>query len=166
MDERKTNMEWIIDKFLLLLGFVFKKVHKVFLWKPESPVRNKKDCMIIEKYPQNFALDNGDMSFQLISGIESFSQAVQLFVLTERRRYPIYSDDYGIEEANSIFTEQSVEEFQRQAQNIALHLIDYFSKWIEEIYCISRKKDTLFIEMKVAGRATTLKLEIKKGPTQ
>ena len=77
---------------------------------------------------------NGDISSTMISGVEAFSQAVQFFVLTERRKYPIYSDDYGIEEANSIFTEKNVEEFQRQAQNIALHLIDYFAEWIEEIY--------------------------------
>ena len=162
MEENETDMEWLIDKLLQLLGLGIKKAHKVFLWKPESPVRNNNKCSLIDNYPKTFAMVNGDISSTMISGVEAFSQAVQFFVLTERRKYPIYSDDYGIEEANSIFTEKKVEEFQRQAQNIALHLIDYFAEWIEEIYRINRKKDILFIEMKVAGRAKTLKVEIKR----
>ena len=162
MEENETDMEWLIDKLLQLLGLGIKKAHKVFLWRPESPVRNNNKCSLIDNYPKTFAMVDGDISSTMISGAEAFTQAVQFFILTERRKYPIYSEEYGIEEASTIFTEKSVEEFQRQAQNVAIHLIDYFGEWIEEIYQINRKKDILVIDMKVAGRAKTLKVEIKK----
>ena len=39
--------------------------------------------------------------------------------------------------------------------------MEYFNEWIEEIYRISRKRDTLIIELKVAGRPDTLKCEVQ-----
>lgn len=155
-------MEWIIDKVLQIIGFAYKKTKKEYIWKPTSPLRNTQSCTPIDKHPKDFEMKDGDITFNMVSGADAFTQQVHNFLLTKRRAYPIYSENYGIDEADTIFTERDVIEFQRQCSNIALHLLEYFSEWIEEIYQIQRKKNVLIIEMKVAGRAETLKVEVKE----
>lgn len=162
MGEDKDNMTWIIDKILQLVSFLIKRGRKNYCWTPTVAVKNEHPCTVIEKYPKTFAMENGDITSRMISGEEAFIQAVNFFVLTERRKYPIYSDDYGIEEAETIFIEKDEGEFMRQCANVADHLIDYFSEWIEAIYQIDRKKNILSIHMKVAGRAKTLKIPVEK----
>lgn len=154
-------IEWLLDKGLQLIGFAVKKGHKNYLWQPDSALRNTKKCTVIDNYPKTIAMVNGDFSSDYISGAEAFAQAVRFFILTKRRTYPIYSDDYGIEEADTIFEEKNVVEFQRQCRNIALHLMEYFDEWIEEIYRIHRKKNELTIELKVSGKADTLAIKIE-----
>ena len=155
-------MEWIIDKVLQIIGFAYKKTKKEYIWIPTLPLRNTQTCTPIDKHPKDFEMKDGDITFNMVSGVDAFTQQVRNFLLTKRRTYPIYSENYGIEEADTIFTEKDVIEFQRQCSNIALHLLEYFSKWIEEIYQIQRKKNVLIVEMKVAGRAETLRIEVKE----
>ncbi len=80
-------------------------------------MRNKSIAKDISTHPKDIAFDieKGDIQLEYyVSGLDAFIQLLQKFILTERRKYPIYGNTYGIDESISIFTEQDVVEFQRQ----------------------------------------------------
>ena len=163
------NKEWIFSGIgiTLIVGviatfcYLKKKLYrKKYIWKPQTLMRNKSIAKDISTHPKDIAFDieNGDIQLEYyVSGLDAFIQLLQKFILTERRKYPIYGNTYGIDESISIFTEQDVVEFQRQCNNIELHLIDYFKEWIEEIYQIRRNGNHLTNELKVSGKAETVK---------
>ncbi|MBS5149803.1 MAG: hypothetical protein Q4A76_01370 [Porphyromonadaceae bacterium] len=154
-------LTWILDKIIEIASVVYKKKRKEFSWAPKTPMRNGGKVKDISTHPKDYAMVDGDIQPYFVEGEAAFIQKLRFFISTERRKYPIYSDDYGIEEAISIFSENNPVEFERQCNNIALHLMDYFNEWIEEIYRISRRRDTLVIELKVAGKPDTLKCEVQ-----
>lgn len=157
------GIEWALDKILELFWTIFKKYKREYCWEPESPMRSSSLVKNISTYPKTFALVDGDIQLNgMIEGADAFLQALCTYILTERQRYPIYGDTYGIEEATSIFEVKDVVEFQRQCNNIALQVMDYFSDWIVEMYRIQRKRDILIIEIKVSGKGETLLCKVKK----
>lgn len=157
------GIEWALDKLLELFWAIFKKCKREYCWEPKSPMRSSSLVKNISTYPKTFALVDGDVQLNgMIEGADAFLQALRTYILTERHKYPIYGDTYGIEEATSIFEVKDVVEFQRQCNNIALQVMDYFSDWIVEIYRIQRKRNVLIIEIKVSGKAETLLCKVKK----
>lgn len=164
------NVEWLFSGIaIVLIPYVIKFIKRIFenkyTWTPEKPVINTDVAKDISEFPKGFGWDVNSRDIclgELVGGEEHFVQCLQRFIMTERNKYPIYSADYGIEEAKSIFEEKSPVEFKRQCNNIANHLIEYFKEWIQEIYRISRKQNTLFIELKVKGKPESLICEVPR----
>lgn len=153
--------EFVADKFLSILAFTYRRIYKNFLWSPTEPMKNKNVIKNISEYPKNYEIDfENNRIGNIISGEKSFVQTLQKFILTERNKYKIYPDSYGIEEAITIFETKDVEEFSRQSYNIAVHIMEEFSEWIEQIYKIHRKKNTLIIEIKAKGKPDTIKCNV------
>lgn len=148
------------------VGFLYHNVKKriencKYDWKPKEPIKNRKSVKKISEHKKTIQLDeNNDIMLNtpLIGGEQAFLQNLHNFISTERYKYPIYSDDFGIEEAKTIFMVTDKEEFYRQCEKIANHTIEYFNEWIEEIFRIHRDKtkENLYIELKVKGRPNTL----------
>ena len=150
-------LTWILDKLIEIAVVVYKKKHKDFSWEPKTPMLNSGVVKDIATCPKGYAMVDGDIQHYFVEGEEAFAQKLRFFISTERHKYSIYRDDYGIEETVSIFSENNPVKFQCQCNNITLYLMDYFNKWIEEIYCIN----ILIIELKVAGRPDTLGCEVQ-----
>lgn len=161
------SKEWILSGigiFILSGAFwviktLFKKHFTKYCWAPSVPIKNGVSTKPIFEYPKNLSFDlkKGDFAGGYVGGEESFTQSLQKFVLTERNKYQIYSDNYGIEEAVTIFSVKNREEFSRQCENIAHRIMEWDKEWIQEIYKIYRKGNALIIEMKVNGKPETLK---------
>lgn len=166
----RNNIDWLmggigitaLSAFFGITRLLYKHLYNKYCWIPQRPLKNENPSRDISQYLKNPAFDfsKGDFTGEIVSGENSFLQSVQKFVLTERNKYEIYDDDYGIEEAITIFTEKKSEEFLRQCNHIALRLMDVYNEWIQEIYKIFRKNGKLIIEMKVKGIPYTLKCEI------
>ena len=158
------NVEWLFSGIAIVLipnavKFIKRIFENKYVWMPEKPIINNDVAKDISEFPKGFGWDvnSRDISLGgLVGGEEHFVQCLQRFIMTERNKYPIYSGDYGIEEVKSVFKEKNVVEFKRQCNNIANHLIEYFKEWIQEVYKISRKQNTLFIELKVKGKPDSL----------
>lgn len=153
------NVEWILTALEWIVKICARLFKNKYIWMPEKPIINTDVVKDISEFPKGIGWDvnSHDISLgELVRGEEHFVQCLQMFVMTERNKYPIYSGDYGIEEAKSIFEEKNAVEFKRQCNNIANHLIEYFKEWIQEVYQISRKQNTLFIELKVKGKPESL----------
>jgi len=141
-----------------MISALWKQIFKNYIWIPKEPLCNRQPVKQISEYPNNpeFDYNSHDFTGKYISGESSFIQTVQKFILTERYKYMIYADNYGTEEAAVIFSVKNTDEFSRQCNNIAIHLIETYPDWIQEIYKIHRKKNKLIIEMKVKGKPDTL----------
>lgn len=162
------NVEWLFSGIgLTICGLLFgtirwlvvRKQNNQFSWEPVAPMKNPNSVKNISLYPKDYAFDvnKGDFSHNgYSSGSEALAQHIQRFILTKRGAYMIYGDQYGIYEIDTIFKERNPVEFKRQCESIAVHLLDYFSEWIEEVYSIQRKKGKLIIEFKVSGEGLTI----------
>jgi len=154
-----------------LVPKIFKRMHKIYYWEATPTMRNSKEVNHISEHLKDYNFDilKGDFAIdkehQWVEGSDALIQQMQRFILTERNdptdpKYVIYSDKYGIEEAETIFIEKNTVEFVRQCENIALQLIESFDEWIEVIYSITRKKDCLYIDFKVKGNPNTLQCKV------
>jgi len=154
--------KWLEDK-----GIIKSEDQTQLEWVPQATSKNYKATITIDKYPRDYRVFNdGDGSTRIegfVEGEECFVQQLKKFIATERYKYPIYSDAYGVEQALSIYDINDATEFQRQCESLASQIISQFSEYLEQIYKMSRKADCLQIEMKVKGQPNTLVVKTFKG---
>jgi len=175
-------MKWheilgIVGAVASILGFgaialvqrIFRHKRNRFAWCPIEPITNN-NVNHINEHPVDFLFDirsgkvtgNPSDLTTMATGKVTLNQHLINFVITERGRYVIFGNGYGTEEAETIFTEKNAAEFCRQAENLGISVMSYYSDWIEKLYSISRVKDTLIIEYKVKGIPETLECEIPR----
>ncbi len=152
----------IIDDF-----WVFCKnyrIDKKFIWVPDSPIKNNGIFKNINDYPKDIEWDieNNRLKDNLVSGEKSFKQQLAKFVYTERGKYVIYPEDYGNEQAETIFIERNPEEFKRQCRYMIETVMNHenFKYYIQELYKVERKGQDLYLEMKVHGKPDTLRCKV------
>lgn len=142
--------------------------HNSFAWTPIFPMQNTSGKVkSISEYPTDIALnDIGDLdlSREYVYGLDAFKQSIRIFIQTKRHESLLLGDDFGIDEADTIFSEKRSKEFNRQCNSIAQHMLAFYSDWIVEIYGITRKGNWLIFELKVEGYPGTLKCEISQKP--
>ena len=160
----------IVNKFVdvkEICGVIKEKRNELkgeFNWKPSSPIISQKKVRLINEHLKDYKFEIKDFKLdfvpnQKVEGIDALSQQIIKFINTPRNKYKIYEGtNYGSE--HKLFEVDSSEEFYRQASNLAENIIDYYGEWIEKIYCIKRKGDYLFVEIKVNGKADTLFIEV------
>lgn len=122
-----------------------------FIWEANDFINDKEVQNISEFYHDN------------TKGIDYFKKDIQLFIITKKGTNKERSGLFGIDEADTIFTEKSSDEFNRQCENIARNLLQYYNNWIIQIYGIRREKNKLIIELKVKGQGKTLECVVKKN---
>jgi len=142
---------------------------KQFVWNPSEPLINA-NTKHIDKHPMDWKHDiengrilgNANKSETMATGEVALTQHMIKYILTERGRYAIYPIDYGCESVAILFTTDDVNEFQRQAANLAESIMGYFAEWIQKLYAISRDEDVLVITFKVNGLPDTLVCRVPK----
>lgn len=163
-------MSVIVNKFVdvkEICGEINEKRNELkgeFNWKPLNPITSQKKVRLINEHLKDCKFEIKDFKLELVpnqkaEAIDALSQQIIKFINTQRNKYKIYEGtNYGSE--HKLFEVDSSEEFGRQASNLAENIIDYYGEWIEKIYCIKRKGDYLFVEIKVNGKADTLFIEV------
>ena len=158
-----TTITLFIDR-KAITGYITEQMKRLkgkFIWRPSVPIKsNKTTVQPIKNYPKDYKMDFHNFNINgTVEGVEAFKQAVIKFVNTPKNKYKIYEGtNYGTE--HSLFTVNSSEEFARQANSLAEHIVDYYGEWIDKIYCIKKNGPCLTIEMKVYGIAESLCIDI------
>ena len=169
------NNDRIFEVILVLLSIILPMIfaalykwHKSkFIWTPSNPLTNE-NTKCISEYPKDYRIRNDKLTGNALKpktmaqGTEALCQRLTKYVLTNRGKYPIYSSNYGVEEYESIFCIKSKEEFKRQAENLAASVMEFEKDYIQKLYSISRKNNTLVIELKVKGQSNTLICKINQ----
>lgn len=147
---------WIVDKLFEAVRAIIDKHKRRYYWSPLEPLRSNGSVKNIHEFPATWKIDEEQ---KRLCGEESFVQSLKLFAITPQGRYPIYTPNYGNEQAESIFSAKGIE-FTRQSEYMAAAIMKNYSEWIEQLYSIAKRKNRLYIELKVKGRPDTLKVEI------
>ena len=151
---------WIVDKIFEAVRAIIDKHKRRYYWSPLEPLRSNGSVKNIHEFPATWKIDEEQKRLcGEICGEESFVQSLKLFAITPQGRYPIYTPNYGNEQAESIFSAKGIE-FTRQSEYVAAAIMKNYSEWIEQLYSIAKRKNRLYIELKVKGRPDTLKVEI------
>ena len=123
---------WIADKLFRAVRAIIDKYKSRYYWSPIEPLRSNGSVKNIHEFPATWKIDEEQKCLcGNICGEESFVQSLKLFAITPQGRYPIYLPNHG-----------------------------NYSEWIEQLYSIAKRKNRLYIELKVKGRPDTLKVEI------
>ncbi|GLI09667.1 hypothetical protein YDYSG_56990 [Paenibacillus tyrfis] len=134
--------------------FLERRAKYEYQWIPEAPLRNQnEDLRRIDDYgkdiffdfegTKDFVMENGN--FKMVSGFDCFKMHLQKFVNTEKDKYEIYSDKYGI---TYLFTDvKSDEEFQGFSQTNASDIITNFKDSIREIHYIKKHRNKNYIQL-------------------
>jgi hypothetical protein len=139
-----------------------------YTWMPQVPLANI-DVKHIDEHPMDYLFDiesgiisgNSREPSTMATGKTALIQCITKSVLTIQGKYPIYSNEYGVEEAESIFYVKDSDEFRRQAANLAETLMKSNNgQWIQKLYYVSRRKDVLYIAIKAKGVPETIKCRI------
>ena len=143
---------------------------KKYIWKPEIPLENPNAVKNINTYPKDFKInfktnniDNIEKSF--VQGEEALFQHLIIYINTPKGEYQIYENtSYGNEQANTIFIEKNINEFQRQCERMMSKILkeENYKDYIEKVYSIERKKDKLYIETKLCGKGSSSIIVIPK----
>lgn len=140
---------------------------KDYSWFPASPLKNPSATKNIKKHGKDIKLDFYSKPKRLLNefveGQDAFIQHLIMFIATPKNVYKIYEGtNWGNEQALTIFREKNLTEFKRQCEYMADCIIahEHFKDYIQEIYSIKRKKDALFIELKLNGNPETVTCQI------
>ncbi len=141
------------------------RIGKEYIWKPDSPLTNNEPFKNINDYPKDIEWDienNRLYMDKYVGGEKCFKQQLAKFIYTERGKYVIYSDNYGNEQAETIFIERNVEEFKRQCRYMIETIMKHenFKFYIQQVYKVERKEHDLYLEMKVYGKPDTMRCKV------
>lgn len=125
-----------------------------YSWTPKIPVENSnKDIKNINSYPKDYNLGFEDWgidtqdSGNFIEGFDCFKVKLIKFMFTERWKYKIYSDAYGV--SYNLMDAKNQEEFEQMSLTISNEIIAFFSEYIIRIYSIKKFKDETGIEIAI-----------------
>lgn len=129
-----------------------------YTWIPQVPIENNNtDIKNIDTYPKNYNLGFEDWgidtkdSEDFIEGFDSFKIMLIKFLFTEKWRYKIYSDSYGV--SYNLMAAKNQEEFEHMSPVIANEIMDHFKEYIIRIYSIKKlnNKSGIDIAMGLKG---------------
>jgi len=160
--------EFVLGDFYSHAKEEFKsRVLKDYSWSPQKPFKNECATKNIKEHGKDIKLDFYSKQRRLLNeyveGQDAFIQHLTMFIATPKDVYRIYEGtNWGNEQALTIFSEQNITEFQRQCEHMANCIIahEHFKDYIQEIYSIKRKKDCIYIEMKLNGNPKTVTCKI------
>ncbi|MFE4571357.1 contractile injection system sheath initiator [Paenibacillus chitinolyticus] len=149
--------------------FLERREKYEYQWVPKVPLKNENnDLKKIDDYgndiffdiegTRNFVMENANL--KMVSGFDCFKMHVQKLVNTEKDKYEIYSDKYGI---TYLFTDvKSEEEFQGISQTNANDILNNFKDSIREIYYIKKYKNKNYIQLGLGlkGRNSIVDLDV------
>lgn len=125
-----------------------------FVWIPNNPICNSGiNVRSISDYPKDFKAEmvngqiqgfDGRTTFQ---GFESFRFHLIKFMLTEKWKYKIYTDEYGI--SCNLIDSKTQEEFAQICQIISMEILSFFKDWIVSIHAIKKYKKEKGVEITI-----------------
>lgn len=131
-----------------------KKNKYQFSWTPKVSVENSnKDIKNINGYPKDYNLGFKDWGVDtqdagnFIEGLDCFKVHLIKFMFTEKWKYKIYSDNYGV--SYNLMDAKNQEEFEQMALTVSNEIIAFFKDYIIRIYSIKRFKDGTGIEIAI-----------------
>ncbi|WP_313232108.1 hypothetical protein [Tissierella praeacuta] len=131
-----------------------KKEKYQYSWIPEIPVENSnKNIKNINKYPKDFNLKFGDGIFDInnvekfVEGFDCFKMHLIKFMFTQKWKYKIYSDAYGV--SYNLMDAKSQEVFEQISLTVSNEIIAFFKDYIIRIYSIKKLKNGAGIEIGV-----------------
>lgn len=127
----------------------------MYEWSPIVPLKNSNGGIKnIDEYPKDYALNIEKGEF------DCFKMHMSKLINTEKDRYKIYSDKYGITYSyNKVLNK---EDFSSYSLANSEDIINNFNDWIREIYFIKKykNKQMLQIGLGLKGRNEMVKLDI------
>lgn len=131
-----------------------KKKKYEYYWIPKNPVENSnKDIKNINSYPKDYNLGFEDWgvdtqdSGKFIEGFDCFKIKLIKFMFTEKWKYKIYTDAYGV--SYNLMDAKNHEEFEQMSLTVSNEIIAFFNDYIIRIYSIKKFKDGAGIEISI-----------------
>lgn len=131
-----------------------KKNKYQYSWTPKIPVENNnKDIKNINSYPKDYNLGFEDWgidtkdSGNFIEGFDCFKVKLIKFMFTEKWKYKIYTDAYGV--SYNLMDAKNHEEFEQMSLTVSNEIIQFFNDYIIRIYSIKKFKDGVGIEVAI-----------------
>ncbi len=135
---------------------------KKYIWRPEKPLINPNANKDISKHPKDYRIDFKSNYIEnignCVQGEEALLQHLIKYINTPKGKYKIYEGtSYGNEQAQTIFTEKNLVEFQRQCERMMIKILkeENYVDYIEEVYSVERKRDELHIALKLCGNGNS-----------
>lgn len=135
-------------------NFKQKKEKYQYIWIPYAPIENNnEDIKHINKYPKDFKFEYKNGKFDLsdverfVEGFECFKIHLTKLMLTEKWKYEIYSDNYGV--SFNLMDAKNQEEFNQMSITVSNEILTVFRDFIMRIYSIKKYNDEKGIELSI-----------------